>query len=129
MIFTIPHVEPDKKTPGTEVRKLTYTKIFKSSTIFLPFVDNACCFFGNGFLEGMLQPHIEQAGGSVTDGGIAFFMQGMIFMVGMALCGYICDKLPNSTVMSIWGNIFLALAHTLVGPLPWIYIEPTVGLM
>ena len=31
MIFTIPHVEPEKRTPGTEIRKLTYKKIFTVS--------------------------------------------------------------------------------------------------
>ena len=72
-----------------------YVKMFccptwlQSPTIFVPFIDNACCFFGNGFLEGMLQPHIHAAGGSVTDGGIAFFMQGCIFMIGMVACGYV----------------------------------------
>ena len=84
----------------------------QSPTIFIPFLDNACCFFGNGFLEGMLQPHIHDHGGSVTDGGIAFFMQGCIFMIGMVACGYVskasdlsyslhCTTLTNHMVCAL----------------------------
>jgi len=128
MIFVLPHVEPDEETNNQ--RKLDFKAVLTSPTIFMPFLDNACCFFGNGFLEAMLQPHIHAAGGSVTDGGIAFFMQGLVFMIGMIVCGWLCDKLPCPTLMSVAGNFCLALAFTLIGPLPWISsIKPSVSLM
>ena len=78
-----------KKILNCLLRNKEQSYLLQSPTIFLPFFDNFCCFFGNGFLEAMLQPHIEAAGGTVTQGGIAFFMQGFIFMIGMVICGYV----------------------------------------
>ena len=63
----------------------------QSPLIVMPFIDNACCLFGNGFLEGMLQPHLSAHGATVNEGGMAFFVQGLVFCLGMALCGYVCN--------------------------------------
>jgi hypothetical protein len=51
--------------------------IFQHLTIILPFIDNFVCYFCEGMIRGMLEPHLRnEANATKNDAGIAFFIQG-----------------------------------------------------
>ena len=41
----------------------------------------------------------------------------------------VCDKIRYLTIVSIIGNIFMATAFILIGPVPFIPLEPSVPLI
>ncbi len=111
LVFVIPNVKPDPIKKSSEksltfkdiakVRKwlkssnktfLTYFVLFQSPSIFLPYLDLLICFFGNGMIASMLEPHLAEAGADPTQVGLTFLVFGAIFMVSTPLAGFVSDK-------------------------------------
>jgi hypothetical protein len=55
----------------------------------MPFVDNLCCFFCNGMVTSMLEPHLASTGATTNEVGITFLVLGAIFMVSTPLAGMV----------------------------------------
>ena len=55
----------------------------------MPFVDNLCCFFCNGMITSMLEPHLASTGATTNDVGMTFLVLGAIFMVSTPLAGMV----------------------------------------
>ena len=63
--------------------------IGQSPSMLFPFIDNAACFLGNGFIVSMLEPHLNAVGASVTQVGLTFFAQAGAFMVATFVAGLV----------------------------------------
>ena len=59
----------------------------------MPFIDNFICFFGNGMIVSMLEPHLSSVGATVNQVGVVFLVQGGVFMVGTFAAGIVSFKL------------------------------------
>jgi hypothetical protein len=55
----------------------------------MPFVDNFVCFFGNGMIVSMLEPHLNSVGATVNQVGIVFLVQGGVFMFATFAAGIV----------------------------------------
>ena len=74
-------------------QNLLNTQLFHSfpqhSSIFLPIIDNLICFFGNGMIESMLEPHLRSVGATQTEVGLTFLILGGVYMVTTPIAGYV----------------------------------------
>ena len=61
----------------------------QTPSILMPFVDNFVCFFGNGMIVSMLEPHLNSVGATVNQVGIVFLVQGGVFMVATFAAGIV----------------------------------------
>ena len=124
LLIVIPNVKQD---PVRQVyhKSLSFQDIIKSVSILLPFLDLLVCFFGYGMTISMLEPHLIEAGASITDVGLTFLIFGGCYMVSSPVCGILCDRVPYLTLISIIGNLLLSLAFIFIGPLPGLQMEPT----
>ena len=123
LLFVIPKVKVDERKVADKT--LTLMDIAKSPSIFLPFLDLLVCFFGNGMIASMLEPHLSEAGADSTQVGFTFLIFGAVFMVSAPLAGFLCDKLPYPSLVSVLGNVILATAFIFLGPIPSINITPS----
>ncbi len=118
--------------------------IFTSMSLLFPFVDLFAALCGNGMLESMLEPHLKYAGASTVDVGVSFLVFGCCYMFGNMLfgavnylftrpftsCLHIClhlqsiDKVGYPIMFSMLGNILFLVAFLLIGPLPFLKMEP-----
>ena len=57
------------------------------------------------------------------------FLTNPIWHMFIWLLFQICDKIRYLTIVSIMGNIFMVTAFILIGPLPFIPLEPSVSLI
>ena len=57
--------------------------------MLMPFVDNFVCFFGNGMIVSMLEPHLNSVGATINQVGIVFLVQGGVFMVATFAAGVV----------------------------------------
>jgi hypothetical protein len=55
----------------------------------MPFLDLLVCFFGNGMIASMLEPHLAEAGADPTQVGLTFLIFGAVFMVSTPLAGFV----------------------------------------
>lgn len=137
IFFVIPNVdkiqETDSKDTITEPVEtkpsLTLTAVAKSPKLFMPYVDNIINFVGYGFIEAMIEPHLDEAGATQAQVGFFFLIMGALYMVTTPIIGYTCDRIKSPIVVSILGNVFMAVAFVFVGPLPWIPIQSSVDLL
>jgi hypothetical protein len=63
--------------------------ILQHPSIFMPFVDNLCCFVCNGMITSMLEPHLASVGATTNDVGVTFLVLGAVFMVSTPLAGMV----------------------------------------
>ena len=61
----------------------------KTPSIWLPFLDNSVCFFGNGMVTALMQPHLAEAGASTTEVGISYLIFGACFAVATPTAGFV----------------------------------------
>ena len=52
-------------------------------------MDNLVCFFGNGMIESMLEPHLRSTGATQSQVGITFLILGGVYMVTTPIAGYV----------------------------------------
>ena len=74
---------------------MNYSVVFQSPSILLPFLDLLVCFFGNGMIASMLQPHLEDAGADSTQTGLTFLIFGGIFMLSAPTAGFVSTRNDN----------------------------------
>lgn len=130
LYFAIPNVKPDNSDRADTGKSLTLLGLLKSPTIIMPFIDNFICFSGNGMIESMLEPHLKNAAGATQmEVGLTFLILGGVYMVSTPVAGYICDKINYPTLVSILGNLFMAIAFLFIGPVPFIPLSPSVSLI
>lgn len=133
IFFAIPSVKVDDKDGAEEETvkmPLTLRDLAKSPSILLPYFDNFVCLCGAGMIESMLEPYMKQmAGATQMDVGNTFLTLGALYMVTSPVTGYICDKIKYPTVMSILGNVFMAVAFLFYGPVPFINVAPSVPII
>ena len=66
------------------------TFVFQTPMLFLPFLDIFFCFFGNGMIESMLEPHLRTAANaSQSEIGITFLILGGSYMVATPVMGFV----------------------------------------
>ena len=71
-------------------------------------MDNFVCFFADGMIRGMLEPHLrKEANATQTDIGVTFFIQGGIYMISNPIAGMVrktklkdLSKMPTVYVKS-----------------------------
>ncbi len=96
----------------------------------MPYLDNVVNFCGFGFIESMLEPHAREAGGlTASEISTVFVIVGAVYFFSMLAAGWLCDRIPYQVVISIGGNVFMAVALLLVGPAPFIGLGVTKGLL
>merc|ERR1719362_1681602 len=110
VLFTIPKVDMSIDLNAVDGKKLNILDLLKHSSIFLPIIDNLICFFGNGMIESMLEPHLRSVGATQTEVGLTFLILGGVYMVTTPIAGYVCDRVKYPTTVSIVGNTFMAVA-------------------
>ena len=66
-----------------------FHSVFQYPTLILPFIDNFVCFFGNGFIEGMLQPYAVTLGATLTEISMIFLAIGLCYMICTPIAGYV----------------------------------------
>jgi len=69
--------------------KISYRGVIRYPTLVLPFVDNFICFFGNGFIEGMLQPYAVTLGATLTEISMIFLAIGLCYMIVTPIAGFV----------------------------------------
>ena len=94
LVFVIPNVKPDlnRQQSAASAKNLTLTDIAKSPSILLPFLDLLVCFFGNGMIASMLEPHLAEAGASSSEVGLTFLIFGAVFMASTPISGFVSEK-------------------------------------
>lgn len=133
-------------------------------------MDNVLCWFGNGCLLAMLEPHLAEIGADSGTISITFLLFGLVFAVSTPITGIvsfkmsskvasskiqeeekrqgetmcmnpnsnevfrlsipqICERVSYVTAVSLAGNLSLAVVLTMIGPLPFIHLEPSVPLI
>ena len=70
----------------------------------MPFIDCFVCFFGNGMIVSMLEPHLNSVGATITQVGLVFLVQGGVFMVATFVAGIV--SFPINLYMH-QGNTFV----------------------
>ena len=93
LLCAIPNVKADERKVSD--KNLTLTDIAKSPALFLPFLDLLVCFFGNGMIESMLEPHLSEAGADSTQVGWTFLIFGAVFMVSAPFAGFVSQSILN----------------------------------
>jgi len=100
--------------------------VLMDSSIFLPIIDNFLCFFGTGAIESMLEPHLRSIDATQYQVGLTFAIYGGVYVVSALISGYACDRVKYPTLVSIIGNAFMVVAFVIMGPAPFINMEPTL---
>jgi predicted MFS family arabinose efflux permease len=115
--------------------------------MFVPYIDNVINFCGFGFIESMLEPHAREAAAMSADEiGYVFIIIGAVYFFSMLIAGYVSDSsitcqllksarrqvflsssctqcsdhLAHPVILSIVGNVMMAVALLLVGPAPFL---------
>ena len=52
-------------------------------------MDLLVCFFGNGMIASMLEPHLAEAGATSSQVGLTFLIFGGVFMLSTPTAGYV----------------------------------------
>lgn len=128
VFFTIPKLDMIVYADGPVGKKLNIVDLAKHPAIFLPILDNLICFFSEGMID-VLEPHLRNAGATQSQVGLTFLILGGVYMVTTPIAGYVYDKVKYPTLVSILGNTCMAVAFLLIGPVPFIDLEPTVPLI
>eukprot|EP00095_Tigriopus_kingsejongensis_P010457 snap_masked-scaffold1863_size26100-processed-gene-0.1 protein:Tk10457 transcript:snap_masked-scaffold1863_size26100-processed-gene-0.1-mRNA-1 annotation:"chromaffin granule amine" len=135
IFFVIPNVQQDAETQdesndgdGSKL-KLTLSTVFKSPSLFMPYVDNAVTFIGYGYVEALIQPHLIDAGASQTQVAYFFLIIGALYMVTTPCIGYACDRMTYPIIISIIGNALMAVVFVFVGPLPVLSFGTSLELL
>ncbi|TRY70790.1 hypothetical protein TCAL_04819 [Tigriopus californicus] len=136
LYFTIPHMDDETRhvtlrPDGQEQPRpvLGFRQVLSSFSLLLPFFDLFCTLCGNGVLESMLEPHLRQYKATTLDVGITFLIFGCCYMSGNVIFGTIADKVGNPTVFSVLGNCLFLLTFSLIGPVPFVPVKPSVILI
>ncbi len=82
-------------------------------------MDNLLFQWGQGFVEGMLEPYAkDEAGASQDQVGLLFLALGLVYMVAAPVQGQIIDRIPgvDATVYSLVANVIGFVAFLLLGP-------------
>jgi len=58
-----------------------------------------------------------------------FLIEGFLYMLSAPTFGHIADNIKQPIILSICGNVLMAAALALAGPVPFIPLEPTVPLL
>ncbi len=92
LVFVIPNVKPDTEKKSSE-KALNFLQIAKSPSIFMPYVDLLVCFFGNGMITSMLEPHLKEAGANTNQVGVTFLIFGAVYMACTPIVGFVSATL------------------------------------
>ena len=119
LIFAIPHVKPSEpeRHDGT---KLGFSDLLKIPSVLLALVGTFVSDFGFGMVEAMIALHFKTIGVETSVISAAFFISGGCYLISTTIAGIVTDKTQHPTIVSICGNVFLVIALTLIGPLPFI---------
>ncbi len=82
-------------------------------------MDNLLFQWGQGFVEGMLEPYAkDEAGASQDQVGLLFLALGLVYMVAAPVQGQIIDRIQgvDATVYSLVANVIGFVAFLLLGP-------------
>lgn len=109
-------------------RQAGYMKILMSPGIVL----DALCVITSlvfiGYNAATLEPHLRRFDLSVMTVGFVFIITGTIYALTTPLWGKLCQYM-NTRVLCLIGCIFCLAGFIMIGPLPIINSEPTLGLV
>jgi predicted MFS family arabinose efflux permease len=88
LVFVIPNVKSDTEKRSSD-KALSFQQIAKSPSIFMPYIDLLVCFFGNGMITSMLEPHLNEAGADTNQVGLTFLIFGGVYMACTPVVGYV----------------------------------------
>ena len=113
-----------------KTKNLSLSSIFSTPRILFPFIDNMICFMGTGMMEAMLEPYAkEKVMFSQEQVGLTFMIYGLTYGIGSPMAGYFCDKIKNTSFVSLSGNIVLMIAFAFLAPSHFIHINPSKCLI
>ncbi|XP_015907157.1 MFS-type transporter SLC18B1 isoform X2 [Parasteatoda tepidariorum] len=79
-----------------------------------------------GFNQAALEPHIRTFDLSGLFLGMLFALAGTVYAMSAPLWGWICDKWGNFHVLSLFGCSLTIVSLFLIGPAPFINVEPNL---
>ena len=64
----------------------------QSPSIMLPLMDNVLCWFGNGCILAMLEPHLAEIGADNRTISITFLLFGLVFALSTPITGIVSSN-------------------------------------
>ena len=127
MFVVIPNVNASP-TEDKSYAEFSSMKLMKIPGVLLSLFDTFLASLGLGMIEGMMGLHLQSIGATLNIVSVGFFILGSCYMISTVISGLIADKISTPTLLSIIGNVGQILAFFIIGPLPFLPIEPNVTL-
>lgn len=79
-----------------------------------------------GFLQATLEPHLRQFDMKPVLLGIMFVINGGVYAATAPGFGWLCDRIAQPKMLTIFGAVFVGAGFLLVGPAPFLPLETYV---
>lgn len=109
-------------------RQAEYLKILRSPGIILDALSVVTSLTFIGYNAATLEPHLRQFELSVMTVGSIFIITGAIYAITTPLWGKLCKYL-DTRLLCLLGCIFCLVGFIIIGPLPIIQVDPSLGLI
>ncbi|XP_042900599.1 MFS-type transporter SLC18B1 isoform X2 [Parasteatoda tepidariorum] len=126
IMFLLPEAERKEKQP-TKFRNIFKVWMKPKILIFAFSIFSTSSFIG--YMVVGLEPHTRQTDLSKFYIGLLFSSCGLIYAISSPFWGWLHDRMCRSTVINLVGSIFFITAVLLVGPVPFIPLEPSICLI
>jgi len=103
-------------------------KLLKLPGVLLPLLDTFLTSFGLCLIDATIGIYLQSMGASLNVVSIAFSISSATYMISTVLVGYMGDKISNPTLLSLTGYIGLIFTLLIIGPLPFIPVEPSTTM-
>jgi MFS family permease len=108
--------------------KPSMLQALKVPSICMAMYSVACAACSLGFIQATMEPHLRDFHMTPMVIGSMFVISGGVYGFSAPLWGLMCDKRPPKAVTFI-GAILIAIAFCLLGPLPFLNIPKSVGII
>ena len=123
-------IPPISASPTNNNRESQFgtMKLLKLPGVLLPLLDTFLTSFGLCLIDATIGIYLQSMGASLNVVSIAFSISSASYMISTILVGYIGDKISNPTILSLTGYIGLIVTLLIIGPLPFIPVEPSTTM-
>ena len=127
LLLVIPPISASSANNGRESQFGTM-KLLKLPGVLLPLLDTFLTSFGLCLIDATIGIYLQSMGASLNVVSIAFSISSATYMISTVVVGCIGDKISNPTLLSLTGYIGLIITLLIIGPLPFIPVEPSTTM-
>ena len=122
----ISHAEEEME--ASNLSSLAILPLLVDLTVLVPLLSATTAAITIGFIESLLELHLETFSISVSSVGLCFLAMSLTYTVISLLTGYCVTKIFHPGSLSIAGLSLLLLSFILIGPAPYLPLPPSLPL-